>query len=200
MQMKCGVQFFLGPNLPWPCRTSRFDSVEPNILYSGADDCTFKAWDVRISQSKPLWINRTELAGWLVWLSGLALTWGITTFETSSQWPHVLMVGGYNEKVVAWDLRRPVKQELCSIGVGTLPFQITDLKTWLDGGVWRIRSRASDSLLAVAAMRGYFRMLDFDSSGFSLRCLGIHNEVIGLTSQLDLSRVRCTPLNLYATV
>jgi len=130
--------------------SSRFDSVEPTILYSGADDCTFKAWDVRVPPSRPLWVNRSEMAG-------------TTTFETSSRWPQVLMVGGYNEKVVAWDLRKPLKQELCSIGV--------------DGGVWRIRSRTSDSLLAVAAMRGYFRVLDFDSTNLNLSCVGIQNEV-----------------------
>eukprot|EP01127_Copromyxa_protea_P010086 TRINITY_DN2425_c0_g1_i1.p1 TRINITY_DN2425_c0_g1~~TRINITY_DN2425_c0_g1_i1.p1 ORF type:complete len:339 (+),score=92.26 TRINITY_DN2425_c0_g1_i1:38-1054(+) len=124
-----------------------FHSEDSNLLYSGADDCKLKAWDIRRDPSYPLWVNKQYSAG-------------VTTIETNKKWPNYVFVGSYDETVNVWDIRKPTSS-LSSVSLG--------------GGIWRIRSSPYDNYLAVAAMRGYFHLLEFE--GEELKIVATHDKL-----------------------
>lgn len=99
---------------------------------------------------------------------------GVTTIETNQRWPNTLLVGSYDETVQAWDIRKP-SESLSSISLGNYEKRRYKMTVCTGGGIWRIRSSPYDNYLAVAAMRGYFHLLEFD--GASLSLLATHDKV-----------------------
>lgn len=77
------------------------DLWNPSVIYSGGDDCAFKAWDTRqeCSESGAVWVNRKTH------------TAGVCCIASSPYQEHVVCTGSYDEKVRLWDTRmtnRPV--------------------------------------------------------------------------------------------
>ncbi|KAK9119756.1 hypothetical protein Scep_017849 [Stephania cephalantha] len=91
-----------------------FDTHQPQLVYSGADDCKFKCWDTRESPSNLVFQNsKTHKAG-------------VCCIAKSPEDPNTLLTGSYDKYLRVWDTRlmsRPLDRS--SIG--------------LEGGVWRIK-------------------------------------------------------------
>ncbi len=127
-----------------------FDTHTPDLLYSGADDCKFKCWDVRAGGSSnnirsSVFVDETHSMG----------VCSIASHPTRS---HVLATGSYDESLRIWDtrsLRKPLLMQEHALG----------------GGVWRVRwnpatgeddgSTRADSILC-AAMHNGFAVVDLN--------------------------------------
>lgn len=122
---------------------SHFVATNDKLLLSGADDCLMRGWDIRMEADRPLWTNKKHDAG-------------ITCIETNARNANTLIVGSYDETVRLYDLRKPTQECLARVDVG--------------GGVWRIRSRAQDGKLGIAAMRGHYHVLDMTEHELTSFC------------------------------
>ena len=72
--------------------------LQAGVLYSGADDCTFKSWDSRVPDSDgaaALFSNRKTH------------TAGVTTISSHPTAEHLLLTGSYDEHIRCWDSRNP---------------------------------------------------------------------------------------------
>lgn len=108
---------------------------QPNLAYSGADDCRFKLWDVRRG-SASIMTNSSH-------------SMGVCTIQTHPSVEHTVATGSYDEQVLIWDDRN-WKQP-----VG---------KHQLGGGVWRVKWHPTDSTLLVAAcMHNGFHVVKLNS-------------------------------------
>ena len=95
-----------------------FDTFSSDIVYSGADDCKLKAWDLRASTEYPIFQNNSHEAG-------------VTVVSPHPTIQHLLATGSYDEKVRIFDsraMRHPLTEFACGYG----------------GGVWRLRWHPSD--------------------------------------------------------
>ncbi|KAJ3130442.1 Diphthine methyltransferase [Nowakowskiella sp. JEL0407] len=112
---------------------SSFNYHETNILYTGADDCKFKSWDLRMDGSFPSTVNKSHNAG-------------VCSIQSNPFSGYVLATGSYDETVRIWDtrsLRSPTKE--FSVG----------------GGVWRLKWHPEMSnILLSASMHAGFHVLD----------------------------------------
>ncbi|TIA96245.1 hypothetical protein E3P94_02653 [Wallemia ichthyophaga] len=115
-----------------------WDHYSPNhILYTGADDCVFKAWDLRFGLNAPVSSNK-KFDG------------GVTTISNSPHNQNELAVGSYDETLRIFDKRN-------------LKTPTSSIKT--SGGIWRIKYHESDdSKLVMANMYGGFDVVDLHSS------------------------------------
>ena len=66
--------------------------MQPNVAYSGADDCALKGWDYR-QPSIPTFVNRK------------GHTAGVCCVESHPSEPHLLATGSYDEVARLWDTR-----------------------------------------------------------------------------------------------
>ncbi|XP_034830361.1 diphthine methyltransferase isoform X2 [Maniola hyperantus] len=108
-----------------------FNYWNPDVFYSGGDDCMFKSYDVRVPDV-PTTTNRSHEAG-------------VTAIRSHVHVEHQLLTGSYDEKVRLWDARN-------------LKRCITE--TDVNGGVWRLKWHPSNTSVVVAAcMYGGFRVL-----------------------------------------
>jgi len=124
-----------------------------NVLYSGADDCRFRGWDLRGPTVGP----RSA-----VFSDESSHGMGVCSIASHPSRAHVLATGSYDESVRLWDtrnLRKPVLVAEHALG----------------GGVWRVRwnngdeagatppagKSKRDSLLC-AAMHNGFAVVDVD--------------------------------------
>ncbi|KAL0840927.1 hypothetical protein ABMA28_014723 [Loxostege sticticalis] len=108
-----------------------FNYWNPDVFYSGGDDCLFKSYDVRVPEGA-VTTNRCHEAG-------------VTSVRSHVDVEHQLLTGSYDEKVRLWDTRS-LKRPITETDVG--------------GGVWRLKFHPyrSDIVLA-ACMYGGFRIL-----------------------------------------
>ncbi|TIB32491.1 hypothetical protein E3P84_02532 [Wallemia ichthyophaga] len=115
-----------------------WDHYSPNhILYTGADDCVFKAWDLRVGLNAPVSSNK-KFDG------------GVTTISNSPHNQNELAVGSYDETLRIFDKRN-------------LKTPTSSIKT--SGGIWRIKyHETDDSKLVMANMYGGFDVVDLHSS------------------------------------
>ncbi|XP_042499300.1 diphthine methyltransferase [Macadamia integrifolia] len=103
-----------------------FDIYQPQLLYSGSDDCKFCCWDLRENPSK------------LVFQNSSIHKMGVCCIANSSRDCNTLLTGSYDEYLRVWDLRsisKPLNENAICLG----------------GGVWRIKQHPSVSDLILAA-------------------------------------------------
>ncbi|XP_049699629.2 diphthine methyltransferase isoform X2 [Helicoverpa armigera] len=108
-----------------------FNYWNPDVFYSGGDDCVFKSYDVRVPDVATA-VNRRHEAG-------------VTAVRSHVDEEYQLLTGSYDEKVRLWDTRS-LKSSINEIDV--------------KGGVWRLKWHPSKtSILLAACMYGGFRIL-----------------------------------------
>ena len=143
-----------------------FNPHNPNVLYSGGDDASFKAWDLRTdsgsSESSALFQKK------------LTHTMGVCSIQGNPHAPHFIAVGSYDESVSIWD-DRLMRTPLHVIQTG--------------GGVWRLKwhplasysvryaiyrwlgmiklTFVPQSYLLAACMHNGFQILDVDVPNFT---------------------------------
>ncbi|PVG03357.1 WD40 repeat-like protein [Serendipita vermifera] len=108
-----------------------------SMVYTGGDDLSWKAWDMRTDLSSPLFINKRSFDG------------GVTSIQSHPYYEHYVAVGSYDEHVRLFDIRRPQKP-VETVHVG--------------GGAWRVKwhpfaERKQD--LLVACMHDGFKVVRF---------------------------------------
>lgn len=103
-----------------------YDSWNPKVIYTGADDCQFCAWDTRQGLDTAVFRNKKTH------------TMGVCSIQTNPQVEHFLITGSYDENLRLWDMR-----------MGTRP--VMKLEMGLGGGVWRLKWHPLDRGLVLAA-------------------------------------------------
>lgn len=113
-----------------------FDHFDPNTVFTGGDDCRFKAWDVRSECRQPLFSKLYDM--------------GVTTIQCNPHKEHHVAVGSYNDKITYWDTRS-IRSPLFELELG--------------GGIWRVKwNPKHKDLIAVACMRTGFKILKVSDS------------------------------------
>ncbi|KAA6427585.1 MAG: hypothetical protein FRX49_02248 [Trebouxia sp. A1-2] len=127
--------------------SAAFDRWQDSVVYSGADDCMFKGWDLRQPESSPTFVNRKSHSA------------GVCCIASSIQQEHCLVTGSYDEHIRLWDTRRI-----------TQPVEIAQVST--GGGVWRLKwhPRCSTQILA-ACMHNGFAVISADHSTGDVKVL-----------------------------
>ncbi|GMI71475.1 hypothetical protein like AT5G63010 [Hibiscus trionum] len=106
--------------------TTCFDIHQPQLVYTGSDDCKFSCWDIRDSPSERVFQNSK------------VHKMGVCCIAKSPTDPNTILTGSYDEYLRVWDLRsisRPVNEASVCLG----------------GGVWRIKHHPFVSGLVLAA-------------------------------------------------
>lgn len=106
--------------------TTSFDIHQPQLVYSGSDDCKFSCWDLRDGPSK------------LAFRNSKVHTMGVTCIAKNPTDPNTVLTGSYDEYLRVWDLRSISKP-------------VNETSTCLGGGVWRIKYHPFLSGLVLAA-------------------------------------------------
>lgn len=96
------------------------------LLFSGADDCAFKAWDLRLAGTDPDHAPGPALQQRSS--NRRVHTAGVCCINPSPWEEHVVVTGSYDESVRVWDTRNLSR----AVGVVT-----GELAT--GGGVWRLK-------------------------------------------------------------
>jgi len=119
-----------------------FDPWREGVVYTGADDCAFKAWDVRADgASGAQMVNRKTHGA------------GVTCVAPAPRNEHVVATGSYDDHVRLWDVRK-ITAPLSELNVG--------------GGAWRCRWHPTRDALACAAMGGGAVLIDVESASGTL--------------------------------
>ncbi|XP_009759212.1 uncharacterized protein LOC107772927 isoform X2 [Nicotiana tabacum] len=112
-----------------------FDIHQPQLVYTGSDDCKFSCWDLREDPSNLAFQNRK------------VHTMGICCITKRPSDPYTLLTGCYDEHLRVWDVRsisKPVHETSISLG----------------GGVWRIKYHPSvPNLVLTACMHNGFAVV-----------------------------------------
>jgi diphthamide biosynthesis protein 7 len=95
--------------------------LQPHVLYSGADDCTFKGWDTRApcstsssSTAEALDDPAPEQAP--IFSNRRAHGAGVCCISSHPRKQQLLVTGSYDEAVRLWDLRNMQKPvETCQV-------------------------------------------------------------------------------------
>ncbi|KAJ0989025.1 hypothetical protein J5N97_007381 [Dioscorea zingiberensis] len=106
--------------------TASFDVHRHQLLYTGADDCSFCCWDVRTSPSN------------IVFRNSKSHTMGVCCIALNPANSNMLLTGSYDEFLRVWDVRltsKPVNERSLSLG----------------GGVWRIKFHPYEPKFVLAA-------------------------------------------------
>ncbi|KAI5683372.1 hypothetical protein M9H77_04600 [Catharanthus roseus] len=112
-----------------------FDIHQPNLVYTGSDDCKFSCWDLREDPSN------------IVFQNSKVHKMGVCCIAKNPNDSNVLLTGSYDEYLRIWDMRsisQPVsKSSLC-----------------LGGGVWRIKYHPTiPDLVLTACMHNGFAIV-----------------------------------------
>jgi len=107
-----------------------FNYWDTQIIYTGADDCLFKGWDMRMGVTQSTFTSKKH-------------DMGVTSIQSSPHIEHILATGSYDERVRIWDAR-------------SMRAPLTEIET--GGGVWRIKWHPSkrDTLLSASMHAGGF--------------------------------------------
>lgn len=112
---------------------SAFDYWNPNLVYSGGDDCRFKGWDLRSPLGHPTFISKLH-------------TMGVCSIQSNANFDHLLATGSYDEQLMLWD-NRNMKTSLKDIGLG--------------GGIWRVKwEPLVGHYILTASMHNGFHIVD----------------------------------------
>ncbi|CAG9461288.1 unnamed protein product [Pedinophyceae sp. YPF-701] len=109
-----------------------FDACSDHVLYTGADDCKLKAWDLRAGTGMAAWVSVGSHGA------------GVCTVQPSVHREHVIFTGSYDQHLRVWDVRAPGQPVLAAA-----------LDT--GGGVWRLKEHPESGDVALtASMHGGF--------------------------------------------
>ena len=106
--------------------TTCFDLHQPQLVYTGSDDCKFCCWDMRDNPSK------------MVFQNSMVHKMGVCCIAKSPSDPNTILTGSYDECLRVWDLR-------------SISRPINEISVCLGGGVWRIKHHPFVSGLVLAA-------------------------------------------------
>ncbi|XP_071547230.1 diphthine methyltransferase [Panulirus ornatus] len=114
-----------------------FDYWNPNIIYTGGDDCKFRGFDARDSPASPMFTNKIHNAG-------------VTSIHSNANSEYLLASGSYDETVNLWDTRK-LKLPYSSVKLG--------------GGIWRLKWEPQGrNLLLAACMHNGYHVTDNSTS------------------------------------
>ncbi|KAF5175271.1 Diphthine methyltransferase-like protein [Thalictrum thalictroides] len=121
-----------------------FDTHQPQLVYTGSDDCRFSCWDLRESPSTLAFQNvKTHKMG-------------ICCIAKSTADPNKLLTGSYDEYLRVWDLRSMSKP-------------INESSICLGGGVWRIKQHPLiPDLILAACMHNGFAVVSIERDSVAL--------------------------------
>eukprot|EP01029_Cantina_marsupialis_P029943 TRINITY_DN78637_c1_g1_i1.p1 TRINITY_DN78637_c1_g1~~TRINITY_DN78637_c1_g1_i1.p1 ORF type:complete len:354 (-),score=88.18 TRINITY_DN78637_c1_g1_i1:72-1133(-) len=140
-----------------------FKKTDRNVLFSGADDCIMKAWDLRCTM-RPTMQNKEHAAG-------------VCSMQFHPNKEHMMVTGSYDHYVRLWDDRN-MTEPLSSIDT--------------EGGVWRLKWHPyHDDLLLTACMRGGAQVFSVgfeESSEISLLVKNMEHGSESLTYGADWIR------------
>ncbi|KAI8579842.1 hypothetical protein K450DRAFT_240592 [Umbelopsis ramanniana AG] len=107
-----------------------FNYWQTEVIYTGADDCLFKGWDMRMGVSQPTFTSKKH-------------DMGVTAIQSSPHTEHILATGSYDERLRIWDTR-------------SMRAPLTEIET--GGGIWRIKWHPTkkDTLLSASMHAGGF--------------------------------------------
>lgn len=125
-----------------------FDATRADVLYTGADDCAFKAWDLRDASRAQMVNRKTHCAG-------------VTCVVPSPRDENTVVTGSYDDHVRLWDVRS-MKSPVSELNVG--------------GGAWRCRWHPTRNALACAAMGGGAVLVDVDDASGALKEVFTYDE------------------------
>ncbi|CAN6713842.1 unnamed protein product [Malus baccata var. baccata] len=94
--------------------TTSYDIHQPQLVYSGSDDCKFKCWDLRDGPSK------------LAFQNTKAHTMGVCCIAKNPYDSNSVVTGSYDEYLRFWDVR-------------SISTPVNETSVCLGGGVWRIK-------------------------------------------------------------
>ncbi|KAL8154218.1 hypothetical protein V2J09_011978 [Rumex salicifolius] len=118
--------------------TTCFDVHQPQLVYTGSDDCRFSCWDLRQCAPSPAFQNSK------------AHTMGVCCIVKSPYDSNLLLTGSYDEYLRVWDMRSISKP-------------VNETSVCLGGGVWRIKYHPSEPELVLAAcMHNGFAIVEID--------------------------------------
>lgn len=106
--------------------STSFDIHQPQLVYTGSDDCKFSCWDLRDSPSK------------LAFQNSKVHKMGVCCIAKSPSDPNLVLTGSYDEHLRLWDVRSIIKP-------------VNETSICLGGGVWRIKHHPSVPGLVLAA-------------------------------------------------
>ena len=113
------------------------DYHAPDLVYTGADDCLFKCWDLRDITRPAFSQAKTHGAG-------------VTCAQSCPHVPCVVCTGSYDEGVRLWDVR--------NLGAPVLAGEAPT-----GGGVWRVKWHPAEAGLVITAnMHAGFSVLRLD--------------------------------------
>ncbi|KAH7856591.1 hypothetical protein Vadar_003253 [Vaccinium darrowii] len=112
-----------------------FDIYQPQLVYTGSDDCKFSCWDLRDCPSN------------FVFQNSKIHKMGVCCITKSPSNSHMLFTGSYDEYLRVWDVRSISKP-------------VNETSICLGGGVWRIKHHPSvPGLLLAACMHNGFAVV-----------------------------------------
>ncbi|XP_058087795.1 uncharacterized protein LOC131234831 [Magnolia sinica] len=119
--------------------TTSFDTHQPQLLYTGSDDCRFSCWDLRESHTVSVFQNtKTHKMG-------------VCCIAKSPMDSNALLTGSYDEFLRVWDVRSTSKP-------------INETSICLGGGVWRIKHHPNmPGLVLAACMHNGFAVARIES-------------------------------------
>ena len=82
-------------------------------MFSGADDCTLKGWDLRSPPKHPAFVDRRTHGA------------GVCCLQSSPLLEHLLVSGSYDERVRLWDTRM-MQRPTCTAEVCSAPPSLQD--------------------------------------------------------------------------
>ncbi|CAM6080043.1 unnamed protein product, partial [Sphagnum tenellum] len=139
--------------------TTSYDSWDPELLYSGADDSHFCAWDLRQGFDSPVFRNRK------------AHRMGICSIQSNPQVENALITGSYDENIRLWD-KRMMQSPVMRFELG------------LGGGVWRLKWHPFDEgLILAACMHNGFAVIRAD--GHDMQVIESYNRHASLAYGAD---------------
>ena len=134
-----------------------FDCHNPNLIYSGSDDCTLKGWDLR--EEKSCFVNRKTFS------------MGVTCAQKSVHDENELLVGSYDENVYLFDTRQMSKPKV---------------EKKLGNGVWRVKWHPKLShLFVTATMHGGFHVCEWRREEQEIQILYNYNKHQSLAYGVD---------------
>ncbi|KAF7831265.1 diphthine methyltransferase-like protein [Senna tora] len=107
--------------------TTSFDSHQPNLVYTGSDDCKFIGWDLRESPSSRMVFQNSKVH-----------KMGVCCIAKNPHDENSLLTGSYDEYLRVWDLRSISKP-------------VNETSICLGGGVWRVKHHPFIPGLVLAA-------------------------------------------------